>query len=64
MIFKCRNCGGNSIYHPEKKAMWCPHCDSIDSEERLDSENMENCTNCGAPLDGVGEFTSALKCSH
>ena len=62
MIFKCRNCGGNSIYHPEKKAMWCPHCDSIDSEERLDSENMENCTNCGAPLDGVGEFT--LKCSH
>ena len=64
MIFKCRNCGGNAVYHPDKKAMWCPHCDSEDSEERLDSENMENCTNCGAPLDGVTEFTSALKCSH
>ncbi len=64
MIFKCKNCGGNSVYHPEKKAMWCPHCDSMDSEERLDSENMANCTNCGAPLDGVTEFTSALKCSH
>lgn len=64
MIFKCKNCGGNSVYHPEKKSMWCPHCESIDSEERLDSENMDNCTNCGAPLDGVTEFTSALKCSH
>ena len=64
MIFKCKNCGGNSVYHPDKKAMWCPHCDSIDSQERLDSEHMTNCTNCGAPLDGVGDFTSALKCSH
>ena len=64
MIFKCKNCGGNAVYHPDKKAMWCPHCDSLDSQERLDGENMENCTNCGAPLEQVGEFTSALKCSH
>ena len=64
MIFKCKNCGGNAVWHPEKKAMWCPHCDSMDSQERLDSEHMTNCTNCGAPLDNVGEFTSALKCSH
>ena len=64
MIFKCKNCGGNAVYHPDKKAMWCPHCDSLDSQERLDSENMETCTNCGAPLEQVGEFTSALKCSH
>ncbi len=64
MIFKCKNCGGNAVYHPEKKAMWCPHCDSLDSQERLDTENMENCSNCGAPLEQVGEFTSALKCSH
>ena len=64
MIFKCKNCGGNAVYHPDKKAMWCPHCDSLDSQERLDSENMKNCTNCGAPLEQIGEFTSALKCSH
>ena len=64
MIFKCKNCGGNAVYHPDKKQMWCPHCESTDSQERLDSENMENCTNCGAPLEGVTEFTSALKCSH
>ncbi len=64
MIFKCKNCGGNVVYHPEKKTMWCPHCDSTDSEERLDSENMLNCTNCGALLEGVTEYTSALKCTH
>ena len=64
MIFKCKNCGGNAVYHPDKKAMWCPHCESLDSEERMDSENMEVCTNCGAPLDYVTEFTSALKCGH
>lgn len=64
MIFKCKNCGGNAVYNPDKKRMWCPHCESTDSQERLDSENMENCTNCGAPLEGVSAYTSALKCSH
>ena len=64
MIFKCKNCGGNSIYHPEKKRMWCPHCESEDSEERIDSVGMETCSNCGAPLEGINEFTSALKCGH
>ena len=64
MIFKCRNCGGNAVYHPEKKKMWCPHCESLDSEERIDTGEMERCSNCGAPLEGVNEFTSALKCSH
>lgn len=24
MIFKCKNCGGNSVYSPEKKMMYCP----------------------------------------
>ena len=64
MIFKCRNCGGNSVYHPEKKRMWCPHCESEDSQECIDAVGMENCSNCGAPLEGVNEFTSALKCNH
>lgn len=64
MIFKCKNCGGNSIYNPEKKAMWCPHCESIDSQEMLENDSMTACGNCGAPLEGIGEYTSALKCSH
>ncbi len=64
MIFKCKNCGGNSIYNPDKKAMWCPHCDGLDSEERVETSSLEICGNCGAPLEKVEEYTSALKCSH
>lgn len=64
MIFKCKNCGGNSVYHPEKKRMWCPHCESEDSQERVDTGGIDSCSNCGAPLEGVNEFTSALKCGH
>ena len=64
MIFKCKNCGGNVVYNPDKKKMWCPHCESIDSEERIDTEVMTSCGNCGAPLDHITGYTSALKCSH
>lgn len=64
MIFKCKNCGGNSLYHPEKKAMWCPHCEGLDSEEIAESPSLEVCGNCGAPLENVEEHTSALKCAH
>lgn len=64
MIFKCKNCGGNAVYSPDRKKMWCPHCESTDSEERIDTEVMTNCGNCGAPLDQITGYTSALKCSH
>ena len=37
MIFKCKNCGGNVVYSPERKKMFCPFCESEDSEERQDS---------------------------
>ena len=36
MIFKCKNCGGNVVYSPERKKMFCPFCESEDSEERQD----------------------------
>lgn len=36
MIFRCKNCGGNVVYSPEKKKMFCPFCESEDSEERED----------------------------
>ena len=64
MIFKCKNCGGNAVYDPDRKAMWCPHCDSNDSEEKIETNTITNCGNCGAPLDHLGTFTSALKCAH
>ena len=61
MIFKCKNCGGNSVYNPEKKMMYCPHCESEDSQEKLDGVGLAQCGNCGAPMD-VPDHTSAMKC--
>ena len=64
MIFKCKNCGGNSIYSPEHKKMFCPFCDSMDSQERKDAAGeMGICPNCGGELN-VQEHTSALQCPY
>lgn len=63
MIFKCKNCGGNTVYAPEKGKMYCPHCESLDSEEVIGGSSLVKCTNCGAPLE-ITEFTSALRCEH
>ncbi len=63
MIFRCKNCGANSVYSPEKHAMYCPYCDSIDSEELAEGEGMKFCINCGGELD-AGDYNSAVKCEH
>ncbi len=64
MIFKCKNCGGNIVYDPDKGTMCCPHCEGIDTEEKIVStESIKTCANCGAPMDSVVlEHTSATKC--
>lgn len=66
MIFKCKNCGGNILYNADKGTMCCPHCDSLDSEEKLlSTEYMASCANCGAPMDeAIKEHTSATKCPN
>ncbi|MBR3634948.1 MAG: hypothetical protein IKN47_02035 [Lachnospiraceae bacterium] len=68
MFFKCRNCGGNIVYNPDKKAMCCPHCESLDSEEKVDSPALMEtlkvtCASCGAPVD-IKEHTSATRCPN
>lgn len=40
MIFKCKNCGANTVWSPEHDRMCCPHCDSIDSEELVTNKDM------------------------
>lgn len=42
MTFRCKNCGGNTVYSPEKRSMYCPFCDSLGSSERTDV-----CKKCG-----------------
>lgn len=64
MIFKCRNCGGNTIYSPEHKGMYCPYCDSENSQERTDEQSeLKICPNCSGELN-VEEHTSALQCPY
>lgn len=63
MIFKCKNCGGNTVYAPEKGGMYCPHCESVDSEELIAESSLLQCINCGAPIE-ITEYTSALRCGH
>lgn len=64
MIFKCKNCSGNVIYSPEKKGMYCPFCNSSDSEERQDSRgDMKICPNCSGEVP-VEEHTSATQCPY
>lgn len=63
MIFKCRSCGANTVWSPEKDRMCCPHCESIDSDEEVRNDNMFQCAACGAPMQPK-EYDSATKCEH
>lgn len=64
MIFKCKNCGGNAVYSPEHKGMYCPFCDSEKSEQRTnDAYNIQVCPNCSGELE-IAEHTSALQCPY
>ena len=63
MIFKCSNCGGNSVYNPATGSMYCPHCESEESQEKIAGVGLSQCGNCGAPLE-PGEHTSAMKCPN
>ena len=64
MIFKCKNCGGNTVYSPELHKMYCPYCDSQDSEEQVtEGQSLSNCISCGGELQ-VDEFTSAARCPY
>lgn len=65
MIFKCKNCGGNVVYSPEKQGMFCPYCDSENSEERQDYVGgvLTICPNCSGEVP-VTEHTSATQCPY
>lgn len=64
MIFKCKNCSGNVVYSPEKLKMFCPYCDSTESEEKqLENQGTECCLNCGGELQ-VNDYTSATRCPY
>lgn len=63
MIFKCKNCGGNTVYSPEQHRMYCPFCQSLDSEEKIPGQEPTTfqCSNCGGELQ-VRDYLSASRC--
>ena len=63
MIFKCKNCGGNTVYSPEKHNMYCPYCDSVGSSERTDESlgEITICPSCGGEVK-LETHTSATQC--
>lgn len=65
MIYKCRNCGGNVVYSPEKHEMFCPYCESENSHERKDYEGyaLTICPNCNGEIT-IKEHTSATQCPY
>ena len=65
MYFKCKNCGGNVVYSPEKHTMFCPFCESEKSQELSGgtSPEMTICPNCGGEIN-VEEYTSATQCPY
>lgn len=46
-----------------KDSMFCPHCDSIDSEEAVNGSDLFQCAACGAPMQPK-QYDSATKCEH
>ncbi len=63
MIYKCRNCGGNVVYDPDRKEMHCPYCDGTDTQDKRPGGGRETCANCGAPIE-AGDYRSAVKCEY
>ncbi len=63
MIYKCKSCGGNVVYDPERKRMHCLYCDGVDTQEQEAGKGMETCSNCGAPVK-AGNYRSAVKCEY
>lgn len=63
MIYKCKNCDGNMIYHVEERKLYCPYCNSTDTERCIDGKEMHICDSCGGELN-IGQYDSVGKCPY
>lgn len=61
MLYACKNCGGNIVYEPRRKKLVCPYCDSEDSQDIKQGEDMNVCPSCNGRLK-IGTYTSSTKC--
>ncbi len=63
MFYRCKNCGGNVLYDPQKKKMICESCGSEESQVLNPQEKIHVCGNCGAILE-VSDSTLAQPCPY
>ena len=63
MIYKCKNCDGNMIYHVEERKLYCPFCNSMDTDLCVDRKDMHICDSCGGELN-IGQYDSVGKCPY
>lgn len=63
MFYRCKNCGGNVTYHPEKKKMVCESCGSEDSQQEIPQKEIHVCSNCGGQIETT-EYTLACRCPY
>ena len=63
MIYKCKNCDGNMIYHVEERKLFCTYCNSFDTEKLIDCSDISVCDSCGGKI-AVGQYDSAGKCPY
>ena len=63
MFYRCKNCGGNVTYHPEKKKMICESCGSEESQQEIPQKKIHICSNCGGQIETT-EYTLACRCPY
>lgn len=65
MFYKCRSCGGNVVYSPERHGMYCPFCENQETGERTEGQtgDLTICPNCGGQVP-VQAHTSAAQCPY
>ncbi|MCI6857776.1 MAG: zinc ribbon domain-containing protein [Eubacterium sp.] len=63
MFYRCKSCGGNVVYDPEKKKMICESCRNEGEHQLVKQEKVHVCNNCGAKID-AGADALALKCPY
>ncbi|MDO5147410.1 MAG: hypothetical protein Q4D60_10430 [Eubacteriales bacterium] len=63
MFYRCKNCGGNVVYQPEKNGMICESCGSEESQQVVPQKEIHICANCGGKIE-TGEHTLACRCPY
>lgn len=63
MFYRCKNCGGNVTYHPEKKKMICESCGSEGSQQEIPQKEIHVCSNCGGQIETT-KYTLACRCPY